>query len=219
MAPDAPEPPHLPHRGSSLPRWLEWTTALSALVISVCSIAVALYNANIESKLLKANSYPYLVSAFDDAVLSGPERLSVELINRGMGPADERSLKIKLGDRYVTNVKDLVRIAVGPAEADAVSQRIVEIHDNEPTRFIAAKDDVTVFQFTKTPENAREWDLLDKGITSHGIEIEYCYCSVFEECWAVTGFVHKPVKACVRDPKLEFRPKPKYDVASPLPPQ
>ncbi|HZZ68998.1 MAG TPA: hypothetical protein VFE18_12565 [Phenylobacterium sp.] len=217
MAPEVPEPPHAPHHGSSLPRWLEWTTAISALVISICSIGIAVYNASIESRLLKANSYPYLVSAFNDGALSGPDLLSVELMNRGMGPADERSLRLKLGGRYVTDVQALIRAAVSPAEADKVVRLLVGVHDNEATRFIAAKDQVVVFQITKTPQNAREWDLLDKGLTSQGLEIEFCYCSVFEQCWTVTGTVHTPVKACVRDPAHEFTPKPRY-AASPLPP-
>ena len=214
MALDVPEPPHTPHKGS-LPRWLEWTTAISALVISICSIGIALYNASIESKLLKANSYPYLVEAFDDAVSSGPDALAISLMNRGMGPADERSLKIKVRGRYVTNVKDLIRAAVGPADAEKAVADLTEIHDNEPTRFVAAKDQVTIFRIAKTPQNAREWDLLDAGLV--GVQLEYCYCSVFEECWAVTGFVHTPVRACVRDEAREFRPQPTY-ATSPWPP-
>jgi hypothetical protein len=57
---------------AGLPRWLEWTTAISALLISVCSIGIAIYNARIESRLLKANSYPYLVAGISDGQLDGP---------------------------------------------------------------------------------------------------------------------------------------------------
>ncbi|WP_372785675.1 hypothetical protein [Phenylobacterium sp.] len=218
MAPDILEPPHHPHGRSNLPRWLEWTTALSALVISICSIGIAVYNARIESRLLKANSYPYLVSGVSDATPDGSERISIELLNNGVGPADERSLKIKLGGRYVTDVKDFVRTAMGAAEAEKAGDLLVDLHDNEPTRFIAAKDRAMVFRIDMTPQNARYWELLDAGMNAKGVSLEYCYCSVFEECWAVQGEVRKPVKACVRDPRLEFRPKPKSrSVASPLP--
>src|SRR3569623_3103845 len=152
MASDIPEPPH--RRRAGLPQWLEWVTASSALVISICSIGIAVYNARIESRLLKANSYPYVVRAVSDATPEGAERVSLELINNGVGPAAERSLKIKVGDRYVTDVHDFIRAAVGPAEADKAIERLLDLHDNEPTRFIASKAHGMIFRIAKTPDNA-----------------------------------------------------------------
>jgi hypothetical protein len=216
MAPDVPEPPHRTHKASNLPRWLEWTTAISALVISICSIGIAVYNAGIESRLLKANSYPYLATGFNDANPGGPDRVSIELLNHGVGPADERSLRIKLGDHYVRDVKSLIREAVGPAEADEAVAELKDVHDNEPTRFVASKDHVVVFQIDKTPQNARLWELFDQELNRKRVTVDVCYCSVFEECWTVLDFVHTPVKACVRDPKSEFRPSSRYET-SPLP--
>jgi hypothetical protein len=216
MAPEVPEPPHVPHKSSSLPRWLEWTTAISALVISLCSIGIALYNARIEARLLTANSFPYLVSGVSDALPDGREQVIIEFLNNGVGPADERSLKIKVGARYVTSINDLIREVVGPAEAPRAIAELKEVHDNEPTRFIASKDHAMVFRIDKTPQNAAEWDLFDHAMNAKGLTLEYCYCSVFEECWAVNGAARHRVKECVRDPRLEFTPKPR-EAASPLP--
>jgi hypothetical protein len=216
MAPDVPEPPHATHKGSSLPRWLEWTTAISALVISICSIGIALYNANIESRLLKANSYPYLVSGISDASEAGPFRISIDFINNGVGPADERSLKVKVGDRYVTDVKDLIHTALGPDWTSEAPDLLRDVHNNVPTRFVAAKDPALVFQIDKTSQNARYWDLLDRSIATKRWSLEYCYCSVFEECWAVHDYDRKRVKACFRDEPHEFMPRGRYD-QSPLP--
>jgi hypothetical protein len=217
MAPDAPEPPHAPHhRPSSLPRWLEWTTAISALVISVCSIGIAVYNATIESRLLKANSYPYLVTGVSDATPEGQHRIYIDLLNNGVGPADERSLKINVGGRYVTSVRDLITTALAPADPTEAIQQLLDLHDNEPTRFVASKDHVLVFRIDETPQNARYWDQLDQTIATKHWKLEYCYCSVFEECWAVTEKARKSVKACVRDEPHEFMPKGRYE--TPLPP-
>lgn len=210
MSPDVPEPPHRPHGGSSLPRWLEWATAISALVISICSIGIAVYNARIESRLLKANSYPYVISGVSDATLDGKDRINIEFTNNGVGPADERSLKIKVGDRYVRDVQDLIRTALGADWAPEASKLLLDVHNNVPTRFIAAKDQVLVFWIEKTPQNARYWELLDRSVATKHWSLEYCYCSVFEECWAVHDYDHKPVKACVRDEPHEFTPKGRY---------
>ncbi|HEY7897524.1 MAG TPA: hypothetical protein VIC03_03870 [Gemmatimonadaceae bacterium] len=215
MASDIPELPHHPHKASGLPRWLEWTAAISALIISVCSIGIAIYNARIESRILKANSYPYLVAGVSDGQLdaaNGAERISVELLNRGVGPADEQSLKIRLGDHYVTDVKDLIRTAVGPAAADTAVKLLVPVYDDEPTRFIASRDRGLIFQIDKTPANARYWDMFDEAMNVRRLTVEFCYCSVFEECWSVKGAIREQVKACVPDPHLEFVPKPRAQI-------
>jgi hypothetical protein len=38
--------------------------------------------------------------------------------------------------------------------------------------------------------------------------IEYCYCSVFDECWQVQGIwgEPEPLKQCARDEPREFTP-------------
>ncbi len=215
MASDIPELPHHQHNASGLPRWLEWTTAISALIISVCSIGIAIYNARIESRLLKANSYPYVVAGVSDGQVdasNGAERISIELLNHGVGPANEQSLKIKLGDQYVTDVKDLIRAAVGTAAADSAVELLVPVYDNEPTRFIASRDRGLIFQIDRTAANARYWDMFDHAMNIKRLTVEFCYCSVFEECWSVKGTIREQVKACVPDPHLEFIPKPRNQI-------
>ena len=203
MSLDAPELPHVPHRGSSLPRWLEWTTAISALVISVCSIGVAVYNANIESRLLKANSFPYLIGVASDSTEDGKKQISIDFYNNGVGPADEQSLTLKVDDRYVTSLQGLYAAALGPQDAAAAAV-LHNTRNNLRTRFIAAHGSQFVFRIPKTDDNAAYWEKLDKS-QSRWL-ITYCYCSVFQECWKVTGEDHSRVKACKRNESTEFTP-------------
>jgi hypothetical protein len=197
------EPPHRP-RGGALPRWLEWVTAISALVVSVCSIFIALRNGEIENRMVKANSFPYLIGVSSDATPDGGERISVDLLNNGIGPADEQSLRIRVGGRYVTSVPDLIATAVGAQDAAPATASLHWVRNSVPSRFIAAKDNQFVFRISKTPANSAYWDRLDQTLPTW--HIEYCYCSVFEECWAVTDYRHMPVKACRRDEAHEFNP-------------
>jgi len=199
------EPRHR-HHGGGLPRWLEWVTAISALVVSVASIFIAIHNGEIENKMLKANSFPYLIGGTSDATLEGQERISIDLLNNGVGPADERSLRMRLGDHYVTSVKDLIHTVVGPAEGDKAFSLLKAYKNGAYTRFIAPHDRGFVFRIDKTPENARYWDMLDRATSSPNWQVEYCYCSVFEECWEVKKEVHTAVKACKRDEPHEFMP-------------
>jgi hypothetical protein len=128
-------------------------------------------------------------------------------LNHGVGPANEQSLKIRLGDQYVTNVKDLIRTAVGSADADKAVELLVPVYDDEPTRFIASRDRGLIFKIDKTAENARYWEMFDHAMNVKRLSVEFCYCSVFDECWSVKGQVREQVKACVPDPYFEFVPK------------
>jgi hypothetical protein len=63
-----------------------------------------------------------------------------------------------------------------------------------------------IFRMFRKDENAQYWDLLEKA--QEKWEFEFCYCSVFDECWEVLGKWEepKPVQACVRDEPHEFMP-------------
>jgi hypothetical protein len=53
--------------------------------------------------------------------------------------------------------------------------------------------------------NARWWrDKISASTEAWGIE--YCYCSVFHDCWEVRDRVQREVKQCRRDEKTEFAP-------------
>jgi hypothetical protein len=211
MSLDGPPEVHPPHdhkpHGGGLgrpPAWLEWFTSIAALVVSVSSIAIALHHGDTMDKLVKANSFPYLVGVTSDATPDGHDQISVDFYNNGVGPADEQSLTIKLGDRYVTSVPDLISTTLGPDDAKAATPVLRSMRNTIHSRFIAPKGDQFVFRIPKTPENAAWWDRLDKATDSW--RITYCYCSVFNECWRVEKETHTPVAACKRDEAHEFTP-------------
>lgn len=202
---DEPEvhAPHHPHGGP--PRWLEWVTSVSALVVSVTSIIIAVHHGDTMEKLVTANSLPYLTAAMSDATLQGDDRLSLDLTNSGVGPAHEQSLKVQVGDRYVTSVGDLVAAIVGPQEAAAANAVLRAYKNTQRERFIAANATQLVFRIDKTEANARYWALLDAS-AAKSWHYEVCYCSVFEECWVVRDEARKRVKQCRRDEAHEFTP-------------
>jgi len=84
-SPEIPEP-HRRHAGG-LPRWLELVIAITALVTSISSIAIALRHGHIMAMLVRANSFPYMQGGFSDETLEEKEVLSLDLLNRGVGPA------------------------------------------------------------------------------------------------------------------------------------
>jgi hypothetical protein len=204
---EAPEvhKPHAGHHGA-LPRWLELVIAITALVTSISSIAIAVHHSHIMEKLVQANSIPYLQGTFSDVTPEDQQVLSLALINRGVGPAHERSLRVKVGDRYVKSVSEFVSASLGREQALKAEEVLHPIHNRVRTRFISAGQTQIVFRMAKTAENSQFWDLLAKD--EDRWDVEFCYCSVFQECWQVRGKWQEPehVKQCRRDESREFFP-------------
>jgi hypothetical protein len=208
--PDVHSPhPHKPRRGrkiEGLPRWLELAVAVTALITSVSSIILAISNGNSMDRLVKANSIPYLQGGFSDITPEGARVLSLDLLNRGVGPAHERSLRVKVDGHYVRSTNELVAESLGPAAAEA-QPFLKDIMKNQvPTRFIPAGQAQLVFRMIRTSENAESWKLLEKAQSRWNVE--FCYCSVFDECWYVRSKWTEPekVRQCQRDPASEFMP-------------
>lgn len=162
------------------------------------------------SMLVQANSLPYLQGGFSDRTLENEKVLSLDLINRGVGPAHEESLRVKVGDKYVRSVRDLFAASLGPeqwAKAGGALGGVLDPVSNKiRTRFIPGGQIQYVFRLPRTPENAQFWDLLYKDQARWSAE--YCYCSVFQECWIVPSkwVEPQPVKECRRDEPREFLP-------------
>ena len=204
MSFDAPDLDPPERRGSGrLPAWLEWVTAISALVVSVSSIVIAVHNGRNADKALQAQTYPYLDQDRSDATPDGRERLTIGFVNNGVGPAHEESFRIRAGGRYATSLDDLIAAAVGAANVQAARAALRPLTNTVPTRFIPANSSQFVFQTTRTEANGRWWDRLDDASKTWSLEV--CYCSVFGDCWTrIDAAPPKPVKACNRDEATEY---------------
>ena len=63
-----------------------------------------------------------------------------------------------------------------------------------------------VFRLERDAQNAQYWDLLEKAQPRW--DVEFCYCSVFDDCWEVRGkwAEPKPIEECRREEAHEFMP-------------
>jgi hypothetical protein len=197
--------PHARHAGG-LPRWLELIIAITALVTSVSSIAIAVHHGHIMEMLVQANSLPFMQGGFSDVTPEDQKVLSLDLLNRGVGPAHEQSLRVKVDARYVRSVKELIAASLGPEQSGQAQGSLHGMFNRVRTRFIPGGQSQFVFRLPRTQENAQLWDLLAKA--QDRWDVEFCYCSVFEECWEVRGIWKEPVhiKQCRRDEAREFLP-------------
>jgi hypothetical protein len=208
-------PPHVPEhkprgRREGLPRWLELTIAVTALITSVSSIVIAIQHGHVMEKLVEANSIPYLEGGFSTATPEGANVISLDLVNRGVGPAHEESLRVTVDKQPVRSFREFVLASLGAKEGPKAYETFHQTHtlivNDVPRRFIPAGQLQFIFKVPRTPENAPVWDLLYKQQSRWNVG--FCYCSVFDECWAAPSEFEevKRVKQCVRDDRLEFAP-------------
>jgi hypothetical protein len=192
--------------GGGLPRWLELVIAVTALVTSISSIALAVYHGHVMKMLVEANSIPYMQGGFSTVTPDDKDVLSLDLLNRGVGPAHEESLHVKVGGRYVRSLRELISASLGAEPAARATDVLHLMWNRIPTRFIPGGQQQFVFRIPKTVDNAQFWDLLAKD-SAHW-DIEFCYCSVFRDCWQVRGEWQEPrhIKECRRDQSREFIP-------------
>jgi len=192
-------------RRGRLPRWIEWAIAATAFITSISSIFIAVHHSRIMERLVQANSFPYMQGGFSDVTPEGEQVISLDLLNRGVGPAHEQSLRVTADGKYVNSVRELIAVSLGP-DHPAVGALDAGMKNRVKTRFIPGGDQQFVFRIVKTAENAELWEAFDA--TQPKWDVEYCYCSVFAECWQVKGKFTEPerVEECVRDEPREFRP-------------
>lgn len=210
---DTPEvhPPHSHRRrrkpGGGIPRWLELVVAVTALITSISSIVLAIQNGRDMDKLVKANSLPYMQGGFSDASPQGADVLSLDLFNPGVGPAHEKSLRITVDGRYVRSMNEFYAASLGAAVLAGPRPFAHEMVKNGVrTRFVAPGQQQMVFRIPKRPDNAQLWDRLDAAQSRWSVD--FCYCSVFNECWRVPSkwAEPEPVNECRRDEPHEFLP-------------
>jgi hypothetical protein len=178
------------------------------LITSVSSIAIAVHHGRVMEKLVQANSFPYMQGGFSDVTATGEEILSLDLLNHGVGPAHEVSLRVTVGGQYVKSLQELIAASLGPEEA-AKGLEALKAHwlrNGVKRRFIPGGQQQQVFRISKTAENVVLWDKLVKD--SGRWDIQFCYCSIFQDCWWVRGkwSEPEPAKRCERDESREFFP-------------
>ncbi|MGC2128844.1 MAG: hypothetical protein WA629_02000, partial [Candidatus Aquilonibacter sp.] len=100
-----PESPARPHR-SGLPV-LDLIVGLSAIIISVASLWVALRADRTQEQLLQASVWPYVEYFSSDATQNGDKRLAFELRNAGVGPAIVRTFAVEYNGHPYSSLRDL----------------------------------------------------------------------------------------------------------------
>ena len=175
--------PHVAHATGN--RWLDLTLSLSAMFVSVVSLAVAVHHGNAMDRLVAANSWPFLMYSTDNQDPQGNRRISLKVENAGVGPARIQTFEVWWRGQPVANAPELLsRCCMTDAASpiDGPTARSLDLSIGQiPSRVVRAGDAEAFLSLKLKDTNADIWHRLD--VARLQLKMRACYCSVFDECW------------------------------------
>ena len=189
---------HVPH--STGHRWVDMAVALSALFVSIVSLAIAIHHGDAMDRLVAANSWPFLMYDTESIDSQGNQRISLEVENSGIGPARIQTFEVWWQGQPVSTAPELLqrccmtdaKAPIDPATARSLDLVIGQI----ASRVLRAGAAESFLSLELKEANAAIWHRLD--IARLQLRMRACYCSVFDECWE-TDLVQtsaKRVRSC-----------------------
>lgn len=194
-------------------RLVEIIVAVSVVIISIASLFVAVYQGIVMDRTLKASVLPIIQAGTSNLdPETGEWKLALRVENTGLGPARIGYLNLvrdgePVGDLNAWLIQCCVPDNIPPAERGAFIAQTVNsgelrfVTSYVQGRFLAPQEQVNLYEIerpneTTQPDGAAIWQAINTA--RHEVDIEICYCSVFEECW-LSRFPQQsrePVRRC-----------------------
>jgi len=191
--------PALPARGvfmsqNGLPslldrHWAESALAIGAIVIAAVSLWVAFDTEQTnrelvasERQLVSANSWPFMQIGENDTDLQGKEGITLLYMNQGIGPAKLESFELFWKGKPQRGPEELLRACCQVPGASTAWMN-TSLGMSSTYGLVLRPGQALNFIFmTRTAETAASIDALRSG--RRNLSFRFCYCSVFDECWA-----------------------------------
>ncbi|WP_412545098.1 hypothetical protein [Maricaulis sp. MIT060901] len=160
----------------------QYILALAALLFSAIAMVIAFFELRSSDKQLEANVWPYV----DMNLNLEADTFSLQLENKGMGPALIHEFRVRLAGEEVVNAVDLVE-AAGYALANlSMSTETV------PDSVLAVGEELVALQIDAEGIGLNLRELISS------MEVEICYCSLNNQCWdnRVSQSFRRSVEQC-----------------------
>jgi hypothetical protein len=203
-----PEQHHHHHTGH---RWVDMVVAISALVVSVVSLGVAIFHgrtmeqmADANARLVQANSWPFLQGVISNA---GPgQAVGLGLRNVGVGPAKVHWMEVLYNGAPQSSMTGLLASCCGYNQARGLQGHPVNFNYSLVDETVLRAGEIN--QAVTFPQNSANSAYVPK-LNAALPKVSYlaCYCSVFDECWIgnTTSLQTRPVRSCPA-PQVRFAP-------------
>lgn len=171
-----PEPRKTGHR------LVDFSIALSAIVISLISLAVAIHHGRVQERLVAANSWPFLVWNTSIDQDARGQRFSIYIANSGVGPAILKGLVVRYQGKPVHGWIELLQQCCGVARETSLDPPALGFFTGgRPKGVISPEENRTLISLTRLPDNPQLWERLVAARLD--LTFEACYCSIVGECW------------------------------------
>ncbi|WP_300527188.1 hypothetical protein [Maricaulis sp.] len=164
--------------------------ALIAVLISVSALGVSIFEASTQRANQRAAVWPY-VEIYANYSSDG---YLLALENKGVGPARLRWARMLVDGEVISDLDAMVLAELG--EDEAFSYDLYGATDPSG-RVFSPRETGTLFT---VPWEERTRRLINQLYGR--IDIQACYCSIYDECWTVTFQTEpEPVRACPAPPQ------------------
>jgi hypothetical protein len=152
--------------------------ALSAVLISALSLAVAISANRTQEKLLAASTWPSLQFGTSNLSDDLTPEISFQLSNAGVGPARLRWVALRYKDQPIGDQSALFKACCdSPDGARYQSQSITS--SIEPV--LKAGETIKMFRLRK--DGNPDWLIGKLNDERQHLTLRACYCSVLNDCW------------------------------------
>lgn len=150
--------------------------AVPALIISVGVAYFAFVQAEATDKMQVASVWPRVTYVTSNQDEDGTRRITLSLINKGVGPAVIRGMELRYRGKAYTGFRELLDACCAqPGDMSAIGIGSINgevLRPGEEMMFALLEPEGT---------DAETYDRFN--IERRELQIGVCYCSVFDDCW------------------------------------
>lgn len=183
-----------------LARWLplvmvgNLVVGVPALLISLVVAYGTYVQAGATQRMQQAATWPFVAYRTGNYTPDGQRLISLFFTNNGLGPALVGPVEVKFRGTPMPAPVDLLRACCGYRDGEMQLR-------TSPVVNVALRpgEEVLFMSLPDVPANAGLVDRFDAA--RENIEVRACYCSIFDDCWIVSGQQAQPraVEACPTD--------------------
>jgi hypothetical protein len=182
--------------------WVDLSVALSALVISLSSLFVAIQQGRTTEKTMTASFLPYVqIDTSNTDAQGNTGVISLTALNAGVGPARIDKVVVTYQGKPIRDAFELLRAC---CEVSG-EQRPSIITSMLSHRMIGSQKDLDFLVMRRTDDGAQTFARFDQE--REKLDIRACYCSVFDQCWiaALHASKSEAVKSCEALAGVEYK--------------
>lgn len=166
----------------------EMIIAVSALIVSLITAFASIYSAFIDRAYARSSVWPRLeIHRTYDA---SKAYFSYGVNNKGTGPAVIKYAKLSYDNKALKSWPEYLQMRSG--------RDVGHVQSHIGSKVLSAGESIK-------PMETRDKEIATLLADKDGLQIELCYCSIYDECWLADRTNEPtPVAQCTIDEKLRF---------------